>query len=257
MKTSYENFLLEIGEDGIAVFTANRPKAKNAMNLACWHEFLTFLREAQTEPSIRIIVLTGMGDSFIAGADIKEFMGLPGTAALFAESTEVVHLLERGQKPVVGAVNGAAFGGGFEVAIASDIRIVSETAILGLPETGLGVIPGMGGTQRLCKLIGTGRAKEVIMAGRNLKGPECVGLGLAMKCVPEEQVLPEAMKVARKMLKKGPYALSLVKRCVSLAYSTDDATGLLLENLGFSALMGGDEMNEGTHAFLEKRLPNF
>lgn len=257
MKTSYKNFTYQLTENGTAIFKANRPQVKNAMNTPCWEEFLSFLQEAQRDERVRVIVLSGEGDAFIAGADISEVQNAPASAALFSASGEVVRLLETGRKPVIAAVNGAAFGGGFEVAIACDIRIASESAVFGLPETGLGLIPGMGGTQRLCKLIGLGRAKEVVMAGRNIRAEDAAAWGLAMKCVPAEALMDEALKIAARMMEKGPNALAVVKRCMNLAYSTDDATGLLIENLGFCTLMGDTEAAEGVNAFLQKRKPSF
>ena len=258
MKYQYENFTFQQTDDGIAIFKANRLAVKNAMNTACWNEFLSFLQNAQQDESIRVIILSGEGsDAFIAGADISEISNAPSSAAMFTSSGDVVRLIATGRKPVVAAVNGVAFGGGFEVAMASDIRIVAENALFGLPEAGLGLIPGMGGTQRLCKLIGMGRAKEVIMAGRNIRAEETVPMGLAMKCVPQEALMDETLKVARKLLARGPNALAVIKQCMNTAYAIDDSTGLLLENMSFCALMGNAEMQEGVGAFLGKRAPKF
>jgi enoyl-CoA hydratase len=257
MEKKYRYFTLSVGEDGIAIFKANRTEVKNAMNIACWDEFKDFLLWAGENKKIRVIIISGEGDAFIAGAVIKEFMNLPPVAVLFSKATDVVRLLSTIPIPVIAAVNGAAFGGGFEIALASDIRIAASEAILGLPETSLGLVPGMGGTQRLCKLVGTGRAKEIIMAGRNIKGDETVALGLALKSVTASEVMNEAVKTAQKMLNRGPLALALVKRLINTAYSTDDETGLMLENLSFSVLLGSEEMKEGSTAFIEKRKPQF
>lgn len=254
----YNNFTLKMLAGGIALFCANRPKVKNAMNRESWGEFEEFLLWANAEKEVRAIIISGEGEgAFIAGADIKEFMHEPPKGALFSRSSNMVRLLATGTKPVVAAVNGAAFGGGFEVAMGCDIRVVAEGAMLGLPEATLGLLPGMGGTQRLCKIIGAGRAKEVIMAGRVIKGPQAVEWGLAYSCVPAEKVVDEAVRVCEKMLQRGPTALALIKRFIDLAYATSDETGLMIENLGFSALMGSDEMLEGTTAFVEKRPPDF
>ena len=168
-----------------------------------------------------------------------------------------MQLIEAGRKPVIAAVNGGAYGGGFEVALACDLRVVSERAVFALPETGIGMIPGMGGTQRLCKVIGVGRAKEVILGGRRITGPEAVELGLAMVCVPPEQLMAEALRLAERIMRRSPNAVALVKRCMNLAYCTDDATGLMIENLGVCTLLGGRELDEGVAAFLEKRKPDF
>ena len=257
MKEKYEFFQYEVTEDGIAVLTVNRPRVKNAMNTESWNEFMDFLNCAQTDDNIRVIIITGCGDSFIAGADVSEMVGAPVGKALLSLSQKVAQTIETGNKPVIAAVNGVAFGGGFEIALAADIRIITENAIFGLPESGLGLVPGMGGTQHLCKVVGSGRAKEVLLAGKNIRAAEAVNIGLAMKCVSPEELIPEALKVARKMLSKGPKALALIKKLVNAAYSTDDSTGLLLENLAFCALMKDWEGAEGVDAFLNKRKPEF
>ena len=257
MKEQYEFFRWQLTEDGIAVLYVDRPAVKNAMNTASWLEFMDFLTAAEADQRVRVIVVTGEGDAFIAGADIGEIVGAPVGAALFTVSAQVVRTIETGYKPVIAAVNGAAFGGGFEVALACDVRIVSPNAVFGLPEAGLGLLPGMGGTQHLCKVIGSGRAKEVLMLGRNIRGEEAVSIGLAAKCVSPESLLDEALKAARRMMERGPKALALIKRCVNLAYSTDDATGMLVENLAFCALMRDWESEEGVQAFLQKRRPDF
>ena len=257
MNLVYRNFKLDLREDGIAIFSANRPAVKNAMNIDAWQEFHAFLREAQRDDDIRVIILTGEGDAFISGADITEFQKTNHTDVLFFDSTDVVQLIEAGRKPVIAAVNGGAYGGGFEVALACDLRVVSESAVFALPETGIGMIPGMGGTQRLCKVIGAGRAKEVILGGRRITGPEAVELGLAMVCVPPEQLMAEALRLAGRIMRRSPNAVALVKRCMNLAYCTDDATGLMIENLGVCTLLGGRELDDGAAAFLEKRKPDF
>lgn len=257
MNLVYRNFKLDLREDGIAIFSANRPAVKNAMNIDAWKEFHAFLREAQRDDDIRVIILTGEGDAFISGADITEFQKTNHTDVLFFDSTDVVQLIEAGRKPVIAAVNGGAYGGGFEVALACDLRVVSERAVFALPETGIGMIPGMGGTQRLCKVIGVGRAKEVILGGRRITGPEAVELGLVMVCVPPEQLMAEALRLAERIMRRSPNAVALVKRCMNLAYCTDDATGLMIENLGVCTLLGGRELDEGVAAFLEKRKPDF
>ena len=257
-KTEYKYFTLNVQPDGIAIFAANRPEAKNTMNLACWEEFEQFLLWAKDNDEIRIIIVTGQGeDTFIAGADIKEFMNIPPVGVLFIKATNVVRLLATIPKPTIAAVNGAAFGGGFEVALACDIRIIANEAVLGLPETSLGVVPALGGTQRLCKMIGSGRAREIVMAGRILKGDETAQMGLALKNVGAKEVLDEALKTASRMLTRGPMASALVKRLINTAYSTDDETGLLMENLSFAVMLGSEEMKEGTSAFTEKRKPRF
>lgn len=254
---TFKYFKLEI-RDRIAIFTMNRPECKNAMNTEAWIELRSFINYAQTEKSIRVIIIaSAVPGVFIAGADIKEFMNMQVTEGLFAGCCDTMNAIERCRKPIIAAVNGAAFGGGFEIALASDIRIAADNAKFGLPEVGLGVIPANGGTHRLAKVIGLGRAKEVILGGRVLKADEAVPIGLAMKCVPEAELMNEALKVAEHMLHFSPYALAIAKQCVNISYTTTFETSQFVENLGFSAMMGTSEMKEGTTAFIEKRKPNF
>lgn len=176
----FEHFLMELRKDGIAIFAAHRPKVKNALSMAAWAELALFLEIAQRDDDVRVIIFTGSEGSFVAGMDISEIGRTdPYDASFLGASQKVGALLERGAKPVIAAVNGPAFGGGFEIALACDLRIVSETAMFALPELGIGAIPALGGTQRLCKFIGVGRAKEVLLADKRIKGQEAVDLGLA------------------------------------------------------------------------------
>lgn len=255
--TTYKYFLLEV-QDGIAVFTVNRPEALNAMNNACWQELYDFMAWAQTEPSIRVIVFTGAGEkAFVAGADIKEINGMTPLEAFDTVGLKASRLIENGSKPTIAAVNGFAFGGGCELAVSCDIRLASENAVFGLPETSLGIIPGLGGTQRITKLVGMGLAKEMVLAGRNLKGPEAAAAGLVMKCVPAAQLMDEAKAVAKKIMERGPLATTFAKKILNLSAHTDVDTGLLVENLGFTALMSTADMKEGTAAFMEKRSAEY
>lgn len=254
----FEHFLMEIREDGIAIFAAHRPKVKNALSMAAWAELALFLETAQRDDDVRVIIFTGSEGSFVAGMDISEIGRTdPYDASFLGASQKVGALLERGAKPVIAAVNGPAFGGGFEIALACDLRIVSETAMFALPELGIGAIPALGGTQRLCKFIGVGRAKEVLLADKRIKGQEAVDLGLATKCVPDDQLMEEAVKLAKRVLAKSPTSIALAKRLVDSAFSLNDSVGALLENLGAGALQLLPEMAEGSTSFMQKRAPDF
>jgi len=253
----YKNFLVSI-RNKVAVFMINRPESRNAMSTECWQELGQFLDEADLDDHIQVIVITGAGDkAFIAGADLKALQGKTGVEALYGLGQRVVRKIEECSKPVIAAINGLAFGGGCEIALACDIRIAADNAAFGLPETSLGVLPGCGGTQRLSKLIGLGRAKEVILAGRIISAQEAVQFGLAYKCVPQAELMKETMTVADSMMQKGPLALRLSKRLVGASLSTDQETGMLLELIGFSMTLDSADKAEGIAAFFAKRKPEY
>ena len=158
---------------------------------------------------------------------------------------------------MIAAVNGYAFGGGCETAIACDFRVVSEDALFALPETGLGILPGAGGTQRLSRLIGLGRAQDVILLGRKIGGPEAAQIGLATKCVPKDDLMAEAKKMAGKLIAKGPVAIRIAKRVVQASMSSSQEVGELLEMLALSTLCSTEDKLEGVSSFLEKRIPEY
>jgi enoyl-CoA hydratase len=160
-------------------------------------------------------------------------------------------------KPVIAAVNGYAFGGGWELAITCDLRIVSENAQFGLPEANLGIIPGWGGTQRLSRIVGIGRAKEMILGGRTIKGQEAVDIGMAIKCVPLEKLMEEAIALANVVKNKGPLSIAMAKKLIKHSATIDLEAGILMETLGLSILMESEDKKEGSSAFLNKRKPEF
>lgn len=254
----YENYTLELQSNGVVIFTANRPEKLNAMNDISWREMLEFFSWADTAAEVRAVILTGAGNkSFIAGADLGSLAAKTAVDCLGGAGQKALAMIECCSKPVIAAVNGFAFGGGCEVAIACDFRIVSENAQFALPETGLGILPGAGGTQRLSRLIGLGRAKDVILLGRKIGGPEAALVGLATKCVPQEQLLAEAIKMAEVLLSKGPVAIRIAKQVVQASLSTSQDVGMLLEMLALSSLCSTEDKSEGVGAFLEKRSPNY
>ena len=250
-------FTLEVKKH-VAIFTLQRPEVRNALNEECYLELMRFVDYAQDCDDIRVIIITGAGDkAFAAGADIRMLNEMSGVTSLKGIAIKAMVKMEECTKPIIAAVNGIAFGGGFEMALASDIRVVSENAKFGLPETNLGVLPGAGGTQNLARMIGVGRTKEVVMAGRVLNADEAVEYGLALKKVPLDQLMDAAMEVAETLMKKGPVALALSKKIINMSMHTDVKTGLFVENLAFSMLTETQDRVEGTAAFLEKRPPNF
>lgn len=254
----YMNFKLDIDEQGIAVFTANRPEKMNALNDRSWAEINEFFTWADKADEVKVIIVTGAGDkAFIAGADLNSLKSKKSTDCLGGAGQKALDLIQRCSKPVIAAVNGYAFGGGCETAIACDFRIVSENAVFALPETGLGILPGAGGTQRLSRLIGLGRAQDMILLGRRVGGPEAVQIGLATKCVPQGQLMTEAKKTAEKLLVKGPVAIRIAKRVVQASMSSSQDIGELLEMLALSTLCSTEDKAEGVSSFLEKRAPEY
>ena len=179
-----QNFKWELDSNGVGVLTANRPEKLNAMNDQSWREINQFFTWADTAPEVKVVILTGAGDkAFIAGADLNSLALKKSTDCLGGAGQKALNKIEQCSKPVIAAVNGFAFGGGCETAIACDFRVVSENAMFALPETGLGILPGAGGTQRLVRLIGLGRAKDVILLGRRIGGAEAVQIGLATRSI--------------------------------------------------------------------------
>jgi len=256
-QSNFKNFILEL-DDGIAVFTLNRPEVRNAISNECWEEMSQFFSYADTNKEIKVIILTGAGSkAFASGQDIKNVPVKKGVDGIRSISREPLLKIENNFKPVIAAVNGFALGGGFEIALACDIRILANHAKLGFPEPNLGIIPAAGGTQRLSRLVGIGRSKEIILGGRIVTADEAVNMGLAMKSVPMENLLEEAKDIAKIMLSKGPVALALAKRAINASMYTDINTGLFFENLAFDVLLETEDKVEGTNAFLEKRKANF
>ncbi|OUO13643.1 enoyl-CoA hydratase-related protein [Flavonifractor sp. An4] len=253
----FEHFTLTVTDD-IAVFTVNRPQVRNAMNEACWKELSAFLDWVDQTPTLKGIIITGAGEkAFVAGADINFLKERTMVSALEVLAQRTLRKLAACKLPVIAAVNGYAFGGGCELAMACDIRISSEKAAYALPELGLGILPAGGGTQRLAKLVGVGRAKEMILTGRIVKAEEALAMGLTTKVVAPEELMDAAFETARCIAQKGPFAVRLAKQAVNAALSTDEDTGMMIETLSYGLVIASDDRMEGVTAFLEKRSPEF
>lgn len=258
MGKEYQYFLLDVDETGIATLTVNRPEKMNALNNECWADFLSFFTAVDDDPDIHVIIVTGAGDkAFIAGADINALVEKKPVDCIRNNGQKALTAIENCSKPVIAAVNGYAFGGGCELSIACDFRLVSENAIFALPEVGLGILPGAGGTQRLTRLIGLGRAKEIILAGKKVKADEAVQIGLASQCVPQAELMAKAKKLAAKIMANGPVGVRLAKLVVQNSLSASQDVGMLMEKLALGLLCGTSDKHEGTSAFLEKRAPQF
>ncbi len=259
MDMTYQNLLLDIA-DGIGTVTINRPKALNALNKATLFELQAALAELEENPEVQVIVLTGAGDrSFVAGADISEMKDMDSLEAIrFSKlgHTTLDHI-EGLKKVVIAAVNGFALGGGTEVALACDFIFASENAKFGLPEVTLGVFPGFGGTQRLPRLIGKGRAKELIFTGAMISAQEAKDSGIVNRVFTAESLMAETRKVAKKIASNGPIAVQLAKTTVDKGYDVALREGCHMEAVAFGACFATGDQKEGMTSFMEKRTPQF
>jgi enoyl-CoA hydratase/carnithine racemase len=244
----------------IAYVTVNRPKVLNALNAPTWQDLRTAFEDAQNDPAVCGVILTGAGDkAFIAGADIS---GLAQATAIDAERSSrfgqrVLNLIENLGKPVIAAINGFALGGGCETAMACTIRIAVEHARFGQPEVKLGLLPGGGGTQRLPRLIGKGRALQLILSGGMISAQEAYRIGLVNEIVPASGLIPRAEAVLNEIAANAPIAVKFALDAVNKGMETSQDEGLALEASYFGLCAGTEDKKQGTSAFLEKRAPQF
>jgi enoyl-CoA hydratase/carnithine racemase len=244
----------------IAYVTVNRPKVLNALNTPTWKDLRTAFEDVRDDVSVRGVILTGAGDkAFVAGADISE---LAHATAVDAEQSSrfgqgVLDLIENLGKPVVAAVNGFALGGGCETAMACTIRIAVETARFGQPEVSLGLVPGGGGTQRLPRLVGKGRALQLILSGEMISAQEAFRIGLVNEVVPAADLITRAEAILKKIAANAPIAVKFALEATNKGLDTSQGEGLLLEASYFGLCAATEDKKEGTSAFLEKRAPQF
>jgi enoyl-CoA hydratase len=256
---SYQTLLLDV-KDNIAVVTLNRPDKLNALNAQTINDLNSVFDELKENEEVYVIVLTGSGEkAFVAGADIKELNKLDMISAKeFAEKGQGVFTkIEKFDKPVIAAVNGFALGGGCELALACHIRLASDNAKFGQPEVNLGIIPGYGGTQRLARLINTGRAMEYILTADMISADEAYRIGLVNKVYPQDELLDKAIEMVKKITAKGQQAIRLAMKAVKAVDETSLKEGQNLEASLFALCCGTEDFKEGTSAFLEKRKPEF
>ncbi len=256
---SYNNILFTV-EEGIATITFNRPKALNAMNSETMTELLAAAGVCKNDENIKALILTGSGEkAFVAGADISEMRDLraAGAVAFMEKGSETMRFLETLPKPSIAAVNGYALGGGAEIAMACDVRFASENAVFGQPEITLGIIPGWGGTQRLARLVGMGRAKELIMGGASLDAKRAYEIGLVNKVFPGDQLLAETRKFAVRLAGLPAFALKMIKHSMNFGYDLPLDNAARLEVECCAQCFSTDDQKEGMTAFLEKRKPSF
>ncbi len=254
----YENVIVEV-QGSIGIIKFNRPKALNALNSATLDDLSGAVNELNDNPAVNVVIVTGEGKAFVAGADIAEMQPMnPMQGVNFSQKGHIaISALEKMNKPVIAAVNGYALGGGFEVALACDIIYASEKARVGFPEVTLGILPGFGGTQRTAKLVGLAKAKELIFTGKVITAQEAYEVGLINKVLPDDQLMAAVQELAAKMLAAGPVGIRLAKLCVNKSLSQDIDTGLDFEAEAFGLCFGTEDQKEGMLAFLEKRTPTY
>jgi enoyl-CoA hydratase len=252
--------LLVSTNDGVCTVTVNRPDKLNALNSQVMQELDELFTALADDPQVKGVIVTGAGEkAFVAGADIAELAAqspVDGKEHTL-RGQRVLDRIEGLGKPVVAAVNGFALGGGCEIAMACHVRVASENAKLGTPEVKLGLICGYGGTQRLPRLVGRGRALELLLTGEMIDAAEAYRIGLVNKVVPKERLLHEAEAMLRKMLANGPLSLRFTLEAVRAGHELPLPQGLLLEATSFGLICASDDKAEGTGAFLEKRPPKF
>jgi len=254
-----ENILLE-QSGAIATVTFNRPAVLNALNAQTLDELRHVLLDLQADPAIRVVVLTGAGEkAFVAGADINELARqTPASGRDLARVGQaVLDLIETLGKPVIAAINGFALGGGCELAMACTLRVASDNARLGQPEINLGIIPGYGGSQRLPRLVGKGRALELLLTGAPITAAEAWRIGLVNRVVPAGELMTAVKQLASELARQAPIAMRYILEAVNHGLEMPTADGLHLEATLFGLVAASDDMREGTRAFLEKRKPEF
>lgn len=256
---NYKNLIAEI-KGSIALVTINRPDKMNSLSLETLNEMQALFNRLKDDKEVNVVILTGAGEkAFVAGADISELNKLNGiTGEEFAKTgQQVFNLIENLGKPVIAAVNGFALGGGCELALACHIRLASNKAKFGQPEVNLGIIPGFGGSQRLSKLVNTGRAMEYILTGDMIDADEAFRIGLVNRVYNPDELLPKAFEIAEKISTKAQLAVAMAVKAVKFSEKSNLNEGLDYEASLFGLCCGTDDFKEGTQAFLEKRKPNF
>ncbi|KMY44632.1 enoyl-CoA hydratase [Bacillus sp. FJAT-27916] len=245
-------------DTGIHVIRLNRPEHANALSMTLLKELQEALQAIKNKEEIRCVLLTGSGERvFCAGADLKERKGLPESEVKQAVAliSTTINLLEEVPQPTIACLNGSAFGGGLELALACDIRLTAAEAKMGLTETTLGIIPGAGGTQRLPRIVGIAKAKEMIYTGKRITASEALEIGLVNAVVPQEELMQTGMEWAGQIAANGPIAVRAAKKAINSSLDTDIASGLEVENQCYQMTIPTEDRLEGLRAFAEKRKP--
>lgn len=254
----YKNIIVA-REDNIVIVTINREKALNALNDETIGELQHFFGHAWNDKGIGCIIITGAGKAFVAGADISELVKCDVKSGIKKSmlGLYLMKTIENFPRPVIAAINGFALGGGCELAMACDIRLVSEKAKFGQPEVNLGLIPGYGGTQRLARLVGRGKAKQLIFSGEMIDAAEARRLGLADEVYPPEELMDKAKTMAKAIASKAPIAVAIAKECINRGLDVNLSAGCDYEKNCFGTIYGTTDAKEGMTAFLEKRKAEF
>lgn len=249
---------IERDDDGVVTLTLQRPEVANALSVGLLESMNGAFRELAEDSAARCVLVTGAGEkAFCAGADLKERVGMSEEQARRTVRliNEVMNAVEALPQPTIAALNGFAFGGGLELAMACDIRIASDTVMMGLTETSLGIIPGAGGTQRLPRLVGVGRAKELIFSARRIDADEAFAIGLVEFVVGQEELLDRARLLAKAIAKNGPLAVRQAKRAIQSGFGLPLEQGLAKEYEAYQVVLASQDRLEGLQAFREKRPP--
>ena len=254
---AYETLIVEI-EDYVALIRLNRPDAMNALNSTLMRELAAALTAAQANERVRCIVITGSEKAFAAGADVREMAEKTFIDVFFDDMFAAeVAAIQRVRKPIIAAVSGYCLGGGCELAMMCDFIIASDTAKFGQPEINLGIVAGLGGTQRLTRAVGKAKSMDMHLTGRFMEAAEAERCGLVSRIVPAKALMEEAMKAATKIVEKSMVTAMVVKECVNRAQETTLQEGVLFERRLFHAIFATEDQKEGMAAFLEKRQPQF
>ena len=254
----YETINYEV-KNNIGYITISRPKALNAINNQVLDELYDVCTKIEKDDDVRVVILTGEGKAFVAGADIAEMNSLDsiGGRNMIAKGHRVMNYIESIEKPFIAAINGFALGGGCELSMACDFRIASEKAKFGQPEVGLGIIPGFGGTIRLARLVGKGMANYLLMTADMINAQEAFRIGLVEKITAPEELISTCEEIAQKIIKNAPIAVGVAKKTVNTTYGIDLHTASAFEVEAFTSTFGSYYKTEGMTAFLEKRKPEF
>lgn len=249
--------LRETPAEGVVLLRINRPAARNALNMRVRLRLSEEFQKIASDPSLRAVVLTGDEKAFAAGADLKEFAELSAVEQMRRQTHRLFASIANCPKPVIAAVNGFALGGGCELAMHADVIVAGENARFGQPEVRVGLMPGAGGTQRLTRAVGKFRAMKLVLLGEPISGVEAAEMGLASEVVPDEQVVPRALEMAKKIAELPPLAIEQIKEVLIAGMDASLEAGLMLERKAFQLLFATEDQKEGARAFAEKRRPLF
>jgi enoyl-CoA hydratase len=252
------NFILTEKKDSVGIITVNRPEVRNALNKEAWRQLHEAFASFEADDEVKVIIVTGAGDkAFIAGADLNVLKTRSSVETFNGKNSQFVTDIEKTSKPTIAMVNGFCLGGGLEVAMACDIRIASDDAKFGQTELNVGILPGCGGTQRLSRIVGLSKAKELIFTGKVISAQEAEKIGLINQIVPKSELLTETLKMAESIAAKSPIVLKVAKAVVNRGFEGDLTSGLQAELLAQSFVFSTDDHLEGIEAFLEKREAKF